>query len=85
MIENKPDCPKMEYWKLRTWSKCYRFWKSGKQFKWWSFKRCFKKALENRINFFDTAEGYGFGKLEIQFGKIIKEQIIPKEKIVIST
>ena len=48
-------------------------------------KECFKKALENGINFFDTAEGYGFGKGEIQFGKIIKELNIPREKIVVST
>ena len=50
-----------------------------------STKECFKKALENGINFFDTAEGYGFGKGETSFGKIIKELNIPREKIVVST
>ena len=48
-------------------------------------KECIKKALENGINYFDTAEGYGFGKGEIAFGKAIKELNIPREKIVVST
>ena len=50
-----------------------------------STKECFLKALENGINFFDTAEIYGYGSGETSFGKIIKELNIPREKIVIST
>ena len=88
MAENKPDCSKMEYRYLGN---------SGLRVSVIGFgnwvnnlndevsKECFKKALENGINFFDTAEGYGFGKGEIQFGKIIKELNIPREKIVVST
>ena len=48
-------------------------------------KECVKKALEKGINFFDTAEIYGLGKGETEFGKIIKELNIPREKIVVST
>jgi voltage-dependent potassium channel beta subunit len=48
-------------------------------------KECFKKCLENGINFFDTAEIYGRGAGETAFGKVIKELNIPREKIVVST
>ena len=48
-------------------------------------KECFKKCLENGMNYFDKADGYGTGKGEIQFGKIIEELNIPREKIVVST
>ena len=85
---HKPDCSKMEYRYLGN---------SGLRVSVVGFgnwvnnlndevnKECFKKALENGINFFDTAEGYGFGKGELSFGKAIKELNIPREKIVVST
>ena len=85
---NKPNCSKMEYRYLGN---------SGLRVSVVGFgnwvnnlnddlsKECFKKALENGINYFDTAEGYGFGKGETSFGKIIKELNIPREKIVVST
>ena len=53
--------------------------------KWWHCQKCFKKALENWINFFDTTEIYGFGAGEKVFAKVIKELNIPREKIVAST
>ena len=44
-----------------------------------------KLALENGINYFDTAERYGFGKAELSLGKALKECGVPREKIVVST
>lgn len=44
-----------------------------------------KCAWDNGINFFDTAEGYDFGKGEIQFGKAIKELNVPRSDYVVST
>ena len=44
-----------------------------------------KLALENGINFFDTAEVYGYGKGEISIGNALKKLNVPREKIVIST
>ena len=85
---HKPDCSKMEYRYLGN---------SGLRVSVVGFgnwvnnlnddvsKECFIKALENGINFFDTAEIYGLGAGEKSFGKIIKELNIPREKIVIST
>lgn len=37
------------------------------------------------INFFDTAEGYGFGNAEIILGKALKEIGCKREKVVVST
>ena len=48
-------------------------------------KECFLKALENGINFFDTAEVYGYGAGETSFGNTIKALNIPREKFVITT
>ena len=44
-----------------------------------------KTCLENGINFFDTAEGYGEGQGEITLGKALKELNVPREKIVVTT
>ena len=44
-----------------------------------------KYCLEHGINFFDTAEVYGFGKAETLFGKAFKTLNVPREKIVVST
>ncbi len=44
-----------------------------------------KLALENGINFFDTAEVYGLGKGEISIGNALKKLNVPREKIVVST
>ena len=46
---------------------------------------CIKTCLEQGINFFDTAEGYGQGKAEISLGKALKELNVPREKIVVTT
>ena len=46
---------------------------------------CTKTALENGINFFDTAECYGFGMAETTLGKALKELNVQREKIVVTT
>ena len=46
---------------------------------------CTKAALENGINYLDTAEEYGFGMAETTLGKALKKLNIPREKIVVST
>lgn len=46
---------------------------------------CVKTALDNGINFFDTAERYGDGLGETTLGKALKELNVPREKIVVST
>ena len=85
---NKPDCSKMEYRYLGNTGlkvSVLGFGNWVNNFNDEMNKECFKKCLENGINYFDTAEGYGMGKGEIQFGKAIKELNIPREKIVVST
>ena len=84
----KPDCSKMEYRYLgNTGLKVsvlgYGNWVNNMNDD--MTKECFKKCLENGINYFDTAEVYGLGAGETSFGKIIKELNIPREKIVVST
>jgi voltage-dependent potassium channel beta subunit len=44
-----------------------------------------KKAYESGINFFDTAEVYGFGVAETIMGKAIKNLDARREDLVIST
>ena len=44
-----------------------------------------KKCLEYGINYFDTAELYGFGDAEILLGNSLKELNVKREEIVIST
>ena len=85
---HKPDCSKMEYRYLGNTGlkvSVLGFGNWVNNFNDEMNKECFKKCLENGINYFDTAEGYGMGKGEIQFGKAIKELNIPREKIVVST
>ncbi len=45
----------------------------------------FKLAYENGINFFDTAEVYGFGKAETTLGENIKRLNVRREDIVVTT
>ena len=47
-------------------------------------KDLLKICLKNGINFFDTAEAYGFGKAEKTFGQAIKDLKIPREKIIVT-
>ena len=49
-----------------------------------NMKELLKICLQNGINFFDTAEAYGFGVAEKTFGQALKELKIPREKIVVS-
>ncbi len=44
-----------------------------------------KKCFENGVNFFDTAEIYGFGSAEEQMGKAFKELGYKREDLVVST
>ena len=44
-----------------------------------------KKCYDNGINFFDTAEIYGFGEAETQMGKAFKELDLKRENLVVST
>lgn len=44
-----------------------------------------KIALENGINFFDTAEAYGFGKAETLLGEAFKKLGARREDLVVST
>lgn len=46
---------------------------------------CIKKCLENDVNFFDTAEVYGFGQAEKELGRALKELEVKREDVVIST
>lgn len=44
-----------------------------------------KACYENGVNFFDTAEIYGFGSAEEQMGKAFKELNLKREDLVVST
>ena len=46
---------------------------------------CVKLAWENGINFFDTAEVYGFGVAEEIMGKALKNLNVDRSKLVVST
>ncbi len=50
-----------------------------------NFKQIVKKAYDAGINFFDTAEMYGYGSSEIALGKAIKELNLPREQLIVST
>jgi len=44
-----------------------------------------KRCLEHGINFFDTAEMYGFGEAETLLGHAFKALNVKREEIVVST
>ena len=44
-----------------------------------------KRCLELGINFFDTAELYGFGDAEVVLGRAFKELKAKREELVVST
>lgn len=46
---------------------------------------CTKAAFEGGVNFFDTAEIYGYGNAEICMGKAFKEMDCERSEIVVST
>ena len=50
-----------------------------------TLKQVVKKAYDSGINFFDTAEMYGYGQAELALGKAIKELDISREQLVICT
>ena len=43
-----------------------------------------KQAWDLGINFFDTAELYGFGEAEVQFGVALRALGVPRQKLVLS-
>lgn len=47
--------------------------------------QCMKVAYENGVNYFDTAELYGFGTAEIIMGKALKRLALARKDFVIST
>ena len=49
-----------------------------------NMKEILKICLQNGVNFFDTAEGYGLGVAERTFGQALKELNVPREKIIVS-
>jgi aryl-alcohol dehydrogenase-like predicted oxidoreductase len=44
-----------------------------------------KKCYDAGVNFYDTAEVYGFGNAEKLMGRAFKELKLPREELVIST
>jgi aryl-alcohol dehydrogenase-like predicted oxidoreductase len=44
-----------------------------------------KRCLDHGINFFDTAEMYGFGEAETLLGNAFKALNVKREEIVVST
>jgi voltage-dependent potassium channel beta subunit len=87
-MTSKPDCSKMDYRYLGNsglrvsvvgWGNWVN--NDNDQLTLDSVKVC----LENGINFFDTAEAYGFGGGEISLGKAFKELGVQREKVVVST
>jgi aryl-alcohol dehydrogenase-like predicted oxidoreductase len=44
-----------------------------------------KICFDNGVNFFDTAEVYGFGNAETQMGRAFKELNLKREELVVST
>ena len=44
-----------------------------------------RECLSMGVNFFDTAEIYGFGEAETQMGRAFKELNVRRESIVVST
>ena len=48
-------------------------------------EECVVRCVEEGINFFDTAEIYGFGEAERIFGDIFAKHAWPRDKLVIST
>ena len=50
-----------------------------------TFNAIVKTAWDAGVNFFDSAEIYGFGVAETQLGIALKELNVPREQIVISS
>jgi aryl-alcohol dehydrogenase-like predicted oxidoreductase len=44
-----------------------------------------KRSIDHGINFFDTAELYGFGEAETLLGQAFKDLSVKREEIVVST
>ena len=83
-----PDTSKMEYRYLgnsglRVSVLSFGNWSDHEDEK--KMEELIKTCLENGVNFFDTAEGYGMGKAETSLGKALKALNVPREKIVVST
>jgi aryl-alcohol dehydrogenase-like predicted oxidoreductase len=83
--------PKMEYRYLgnsglRVSVLSFGNWlNSNKQEDYEITRDAIKMCFDAGVNFFDTAEIYGFGNAEIQMGKAIKELGLKREELVVST
>ena len=86
--EIKPDTSKMEYRYLGNTGLSVSVLSFGNSVNNRDDKLtsdCIKLALQNGMNYFDTAEIYGLGNGETNLGKALHDLNIPREKIVIST
>lgn len=83
--------PKMEYRYLgnsglRVSVLSFGNWlNSNKQEDYEITRDAIKMCFDAGVNFFDTAEIYGFGSAEIQMGKAFKELGLKREELVVST
>jgi hypothetical protein len=87
----EPDYSKMEYRHLgKTGLKVsvlgYGNWLNSNDKAAFDFTRsAIKECLSMGVNFFDTAEIYGFGEAETQMGQAFKDLNVRRESIVVST
>jgi voltage-dependent potassium channel beta subunit len=83
--------PKMEYRYLgnsglRVSVLSFGNWlNSNKQEDYEITRDAIKMCYDAGVNFFDTAEIYGFGNAEVQMGKAFKELGLKREELVVST
>lgn len=91
MVEATQSGPKMEYrylgnTGLRVSVLSFGNWLNSDKPEDYEITRdAIKLCVEKGVNFFDTAEVYGFGSAETQLGKAIKELGLKREEIVVST
>lgn len=91
MVDKAPETPKMQYRHLgETGLKVsvisYGNWLNSNDPKVEERTvQLIKKAWDLGINFFDTAEVYGYGQAEIQMGKALKALGVKREDLVVST
>jgi aryl-alcohol dehydrogenase-like predicted oxidoreductase len=87
----EPDYSKMEYrymggTGLKVSVLGYGNWLNSNDKAAFDFTRnAIKECLSMGVNFFDTAEIYGFGEAETQMGQAFKDLNVRRESIVVST
>lgn len=89
MVSKAPDTMDYRYLGntgLRVSVLAYGNWINSMSEKDYELSRdCIKKCFDAGINFFDTAEAYGFGAAEKIMGRAFKELDLPREELVVST